>query len=427
MKRNRHRIYYGWVIVAVSFITLFLAVGIRYSFGVFFIAILEEYGWSRGETAGAFSLSMVVHALFAPVTGILVDRVGPRKLFPVGAAFLIVGLVAASTIGSIWHLYLYFGVFVAVGVNMLSYAPHMSLIPKWFIRKRGLASGLVLAGIGMGAMVILPSTEYIIDTLDWRAAFKVLASVVLVVIIPLTVLFQRRSPEEVGQLPDGIECASHASHDPDRRAADPHYASSLVIKQWSLQAALSTHSFWYVAFNVFCNGFVVNLLLVHQAVHVVDTGYSPMFAASLVGLVGLIGSFGGIGWGFMSDRMGREPAYTVGGVFAFLGVLSFLLLEHAPSLWLLYAFVILYGLGFGSFGPTTASATGDLFTGDALGRILAVQSIGFGIGGALGAYVGGYFYDLTGSYSISFLMLLLGIVLGVVGMWLAAPRRTALF
>jgi MFS family permease len=182
-----------------------------------------------------------------------------------------------------------------------------------------------------------------------------------------------------------------------------------------------------VAFNVFCNGFVINLLLVHQAVHVVDRGYSPMFAASLVGLVGLIGSFGGIGWGAMSDRVGREVAYTMGGVAAFLGVLCFLVLEHSPSLWLLYVFVILYGLGFGSFGPMTASATGDLFPGDALGRILAVQSTGFGIGGALGAYAGGYFYDLTGRYSIPFLMLLLGIVLGVAGVWLAAPRRRTLF
>ena len=427
MKRNRHRIYYGWVIVAVSFMTLFLAVGIRYSFGVFFIAILEEYGWGRGETAGAFSLAMVVHALFAPVTGTLVDRFGPRKLFPVGAAFLIVGLVAAGTIRSIWHLYLYFGVFVAIGVNTLSYAPHMSLVPKWFIRKRGLASGMVLAGIGMGAMVILPTTEYIIDSLGWRPAFKVLAALVFFVIIPLTVVFQRRSPEEVGQLPDGMECEFHTSYDPDHRASDPHCASSHVIKQWSLRAALSTRSFWYVAFNVFCNGFVINLLLVHQAVHVVDRGYSPMFAASLVGLVGLIGSFGGIGWGAMSDRVGREVAYTMGGVAAFLGVLCFLLLEHSPSLWLLYVFVILYGLGFGSFGPMTASATGDLFPGDALGRILAVQSTGFGIGGALGAYAGGYFYDLTGSYSIPFLMLLLGIVLGVAGVWLAAPRRRTLF
>lgn len=427
MKRNRPRIYYGWVIVAVSFSTLFLALGIRYAFGVFFIAILEEYGWGRGETAGAFSLAMVVHGLFAPVTGTLVDRFGPRKLFPAGAAFLILGLVAASSIGTIWHLYLYFGVFVAVGVNTLSYAPHMSLIPKWFIRKRGLASGLVLAGIGMGAMVILPMTEYVIDTRGWRPAFIVLAILVLCVIIPLTVVFQRRSPEEVGQLPDGIAGQSRPFEGAGSGAVDPNSGSSLVIKQWSLRTAISEGSFWYVAFTVFCNGFVINLLLVHQAVHVVDTGYSPMLAASLVGLVGLIGSLGGIGWGFISDRVGREVSNTLGGVAAFLGVFCFLFLEYTPSLWLLYGYVVLYGLGFGSFGPMTATTTGDLFPGNALGRILSIQSIGFGIGGALGAYSGGYFYDITGSYALPFVMLLFSIFLGVAGIWLAAPRRRALF
>jgi MFS family permease len=342
LTRNKPQIYYGWVIVAVSFMTLFLALGIRYSFAVFFIAILEEYGWGRGETAGAFSLAMVVHGLFAPVTGTLVDRFGPRRLFPVGAVCLIVGLVAASTIHTIWHLYLYFGVVVAAGVNTLSYAPHMSLIPKWFIRKRGLASGLVLAGIGMGAMVLLPATEYIIDTLGWRPAFIVLAVAVLCVIIPLTVVFQRRSPEEVGQFPDGVEGPSSFLGHPGQEAAEACSPSSLAAKPWTLRAALVSPSFWYVAFTVFCNGFVINVLLVHQAVHMVDMGYSPMLAASLVGLVGLIGSIGGIGWGFISDRVGREVGNTLGGIAAFSGVLVFLFLEYNPSLWLLYGYVLLF-------------------------------------------------------------------------------------
>jgi MFS family permease len=427
LKHKRPRIYYGWIIVAVSFITLFMALGIRYSFSVFFIAILEEYGWGRGETAGAFSLAMVVHGVFAPVTGTLVDWLGPRKLFPLGAVFLIVGLVAASSIRTLGHLYLYFGVVVAVGVNTLSYAPHMSLIPKWFITKRGLASGLVLAGIGTGAMVLLPATEYIIDTLGWRSAFIVLALLVLSVVVPLTLVFQRRSPEEVGQFPDGREGESAFLANPGKEAAASSKRASRAMEPWTVSAAIASASFWYVSFTVFCNGFVINLLLVHQAVHMVDTGYSPMLAASLVGLVGLIGSLGGIGWGFISDRMGRERANTLGGLAAFSGVLAFLLLDYVPSPWLLYGYVGLYGLGFGSFGPMTATATGDLFPGNALGRILSLQSVGFGIGGALGAYAGGYFYDITGSYMIPFITLLVIILLGIGGIWLAAPRRSVLF
>lgn len=148
------RFYYGWVIVGVSFLTLFFSLGTRFSFGVFYVAILKEYGWGRGETAGAFSLALVIHALFAMVTGTLIDRFGPRTLFPIGATFLAMGLAATSRITAIWHLYLFFGVVMAMGINTLAFSPHMSLIPKWFTTKRGLASGLVLVNICLGLLGI---------------------------------------------------------------------------------------------------------------------------------------------------------------------------------------------------------------------------------------------------------------------------------
>jgi MFS family permease len=159
----------------------------------------------------------------------------------------------------------------------------------------------------------------------------------------------------------------------------------------------------------------------------VDKGYSPMLAASLVGLVGLIGSVAGIGWGHVSDRIGRETTNTLGGAAAFLGILCFLLLECVHARWVVYGYVLFYGLGFGSLGPLAAATTGDLFPGNALGRILSLQSIGFGVGGALGAYVGGYFYDTRGSYVIPFLLLLVGILWEVAAVWLAAPRRRVLY
>jgi sugar phosphate permease len=200
--KQTHRFYYGWVIVGVSFLTLFLAVGIRFSFGVFYVAMLKEYGWGRGETAGAFSLAMLTNALFAMVSGTLVDRFGPRILFPLSATFLAIGLAAASRITAIWHLYLFFGVIMALGINTLSYGPHMALIPKWFVRRKGLAAGLALAGMGVGTMVMAPVIQFLIDTVGWRFAFFTLAGIVLVVVAPTTALFQRRSPEDVGQFPD---------------------------------------------------------------------------------------------------------------------------------------------------------------------------------------------------------------------------------
>ena len=423
MMGKTRQLYYGWVIVGVSFFTLFLTLGTRFSFGVFYVAILKDYGWGRGETAGAFSLALVIHALFAMVTGNLIDRFGPRTLFPLGATLLALGLAAASRITAIWHLYLFLGVVMTMDINTPSYAPHMSLIPKWFIRKRGLTAGLVLAGIGVGIMVMAPFIQFMIDTVGWHSAFLVLAGIVLAVVVPMTLVFQRRSPEDVGQFPDGVIPASGGINAPHSEGFPKDYGSSHLSQQWTLRTALCSRAFWWIGLVNSCVGFTTNMLVVHQAAHVVDAGYSPSLAALLVGLVGLLRSGGGVLFGLFSDRMGREFGYTLGGNAALVGVFCFLLVQDTASPWMLYPFVISFGLGSGSTGPIIAAATSDLFPGNSLGRIMGTFSVGWGFGGALGAYLGGYFYDQLGSYTLPFLLVLVSIGLGILGIWMAAPRH----
>lgn len=423
MKSKSHRFYYGWVILGVSFITLFFALGVRFSFGVFYVAILGEYGWGRGETAGAYSLAMLVHASFALVTGFLIDRFSPRRLFPLGATLLLLGLVAASRIHTIWHLYLCFGVVMAIGINSVGFGPHMALIPRWFVQKRGLASGLALSGIGMGALVISPLTEVIIESMGWRSAFLILAGIVLCLVIPATAVFQRRSPEEVGQYPDGLDLQTGIKEAAQREDPAKKYRPEIVSPIWTFRAALRNGAFWWIGVVVFSHGFSANMLLVHQTVHVVDSGFSQMLAASLLGLVGLLMSAGGIFFGFLSDRIGREVGFTLGSGAALLGLLLFLFVRDTSAPWMLYAFAILYGLGQGGMGPIYSSTMGDLFAGPSLGRIIATVSIEYGLGGALGAYVGGFFYDTMGSYFVPFVLSLAWISLGILGIWMAAPRH----
>jgi MFS family permease len=417
------RFFYGWVIVAVSFSTLFFTHGIRNSFGVFYVAMLQEYGWGRGETAGAFSLALVIHASFALVTGALIDRFGPRRLFPVGATFLAMGLAIASRIGAICHLYLFFGVVIAIGINTMAYAPHMSLIPKWFIRRRGFASGLVMAGMGVGILVMAPVIQLMIDTVGWRFAFLILGGLVLCILVPMTALFQRRSPADVGQFPDGIVPGSHGIRAVEAEGERENTPSHPLSEQWTLRSSLHTRAFWWMTLPNISTGFAVNMLVVHQAAHVVDAGYSPGLAAFLVGLVGLSRSTGSILCGFISDRMGRETAFTIGGSAAVAGIAFLLLVRDTTAPWMLYAFVALFGFGSGSSGPIGAAAIADLFPGNSLGRILGTSAMAWGIGGALGAYLGGYFHDQVGSYTFPFLLTLTSISLGVLGIWMAAPRR----
>lgn len=420
---ERHRLYYGWVIVAVSSLTLFLASGIRFSSGVFYVAILKEYSWGRGETAGAFSLALVIHALFAMVTGTLIDRFGPRRLFPLGATFLAMGLAAASCITVVWHLYLFFGVVTAIGLNTLSYAPHMSRIPRWFTRKRGLAGGFVVAGIGVGTMVMAPLIQLMINTVGWRSAFLILAGVVIGAIAPMTAVFQRVSPEEVSQFPDGIVPDSARIRPSQQEGCRKDTRPATISEGWTLRTTLCTRAFWWMALVNISVGFTTNTLVVHQAAHVVDAGYSPTLAASIVGFVGLLRSAGSVLYGFVSDRFGREIGYTLGAGSALVGIGIFLLIRDTTSPWMLYAFVILFGLGSGSMGPIFAATAADLFLGNSIGRIMATLSVGWGLGGALGSYLGGYFYDHGGNYTIPFILVLVSINLGLLGIWMAAPRH----
>jgi MFS family permease len=409
--------------VGVSFITLFFALGVRFSFGVFYVAILGGYGWGRGETAGAYSLAMLVHASFALVTGFLIDRFSPQRLLPIGATLLLLGLVAASRIHTIWHLYLCFGVVMAIGINSIGFGPHMALIPRWFVQKRGLASGLALSGIGMGALVISPLTAVIIESMGWRSAFLILAGIILCIVIPATAVFQRRSPEEVGQYPDGLDLQTGVKKAVQGEGPAKKKRAEIAPKNWTFMAALSTGAFWWIGVVVFAHGFSANMLLVHQTVHVVDSGFSQMLAASLLGLVGLLMSAGGIFFGFLSDRVGREVGFTLGSGAAFLGLLLFLFVRDTSAPWMLYAFAILYGLGQGGLGPIYSSTMGDFFAGPSLGRIMATVSIEYGLGGALGAYAGGFFYDTMGSYFVPFALSLALTSLGILGIWMAAPRH----
>jgi predicted MFS family arabinose efflux permease len=279
----------------------------------------------------------------------------------------------------------------------------------------------------MGTLVLAPLIEHMIHTVGWRHALLILPGAILCLLVPVTAVFQRRSPASIGQFPDGRDPETAQKHMPELKRHSPNVKSKNYRRHQTLKASLQSKAFWCIALVVFCNGFLINMLVVHSVAHMVDLGYSPYLAATMLGIVGIMGSMGGILCGFLSDRLGREIGLTLGGCAAFTGVLILMLVREAASPWMLYAYATFYGLGQGAMGPMTATATGDLFPEHYLGRLLAIQSIGFGFGGALGAYAGGHFYDQTGSYFTAFLLVLISIGVGVVGIWIAAPRRRIAF
>ncbi len=411
------RFFYGWVVVAVSFVTLFLVVGTRFSLGVFYVAILEDYHWSRADTAGAFSLMLMVHAGFSLVVGALFDRLGPRKLFPLGAIAIAIGFAACSQIRAIWQFYVFLGVIASLGITTLAFVPHMALVSAWFVKRRGTASGLAYAGIGGGMLVLAPLLQKIISWTDWRTAFLLLSASMVLIVVPLTALLQRRRPEDLGLHPDGL-----AADDTDLAAVAARQAA-VPQRDWTLQQALHTPQLWLLLATVAGLGMNLNTLVLHQMAHLTDLGYSKMIGATLTGLVGVMRSCGGMTLGPLSDRLGREQAYTLGSLLALLGIVLLSSIQNTEHPWRVYGFVMLYGLGYGALGPVYAAATADLFPGRHLGKILGVLEVGYGVGGALGTFVAGYLYDILGSYRPSFVLIMCAIVLSCLALWGAAPRR----
>ena len=293
--------FYGWIIIAVTFITMAIGVNARTAFSLFFPPILKEFGWERGVTAGAFSFGFVVSAIMSPLIGRLMDRLGPRSVMELGVALMAGGLLLAPLTTQPWHLYSTIGVLVGAGSICLGYSGQSLFLPNWFIRRRGLAIGLAFAGVGIGSVTLLPWAQWMIDHSGWRSACTAIGLVVLVVLAPINLLLRKR-PEDLGLRPDGDAAASAASVKPVSNIVDPDWAGI----DWTLGRALRTARFWWLAIGYAGGLYIWYAVQVHQTRYLLDIGFSPSVAVWALGAVSLLGIPGQILLGHVSDRVGRE-------------------------------------------------------------------------------------------------------------------------
>lgn len=417
----RVRFYYGWVIVAVAFVCLALAYALWYSFSVFFVAMLAEFGWSRAGTALVGSTFMVVYGLSSPLTGIAVDRFGPRVVVPAGAVLLAAGLFGSSQVSEPWHIYVFYGVFTGIGVNLVGSMVQSIVLANWFSRRRGTAIGLAAAGIGVGTLVGVPALQKLIEVAGWRTAYLCLGAVILVVIPPLAIKFHRHRPEDMGLLPDGGPPRQPAEE--RRRPATRVVDQAWAEHTWTVRDALRTRRFWFLGAMLFFAPLAHQAVMVHQVAYLVDRGLHPMFGASLVGLVGISGSAGKILWGWVSDRIGREGAYSLGMLCIVCGIVLLSSLSDATQTWRLYAYALVFGMGYGASAPLNPAIVADVFQGRRFGSIYGMVYIGAGAGAALGPWTSGLVFDLTRSYDGAFLLSSLAALLSLVFVWLAAPGK----
>jgi MFS family permease len=394
-----------WIVVGAVWITLAISSGLYFSFPIFFVALLEEFGWSRGATAAAFSISSIAQGVLAPAVGMLVDRLGPRRVMLGGASVLGGACVLSSRIDSLWSLYLIVGVLAAAGVCAVSWVPTGALIAGWFAERRGSVMGLAFSGMGAGVLVVGPLAQWLIAGYGWRAAYLVLGLGTLAVLVPTVWLGVRNAP---GVAPGRGEV----------RGSTP----TPINAGREIGDALRTRAFWALFFAYLCTPLAVFSVVTHQVAFAVDHGFPRLFVAGIFGLTGLLSVVGRIGFGVAADRIGRAPSATISYACTAVGTLCLLGLEVWPHAAALYAYALFFGLGFGARGPIITAMASQLFPGR-FGAIYGFLSVGNGIGGGIAPWFGGFVHDLTGSYRIAFLIAVGFCALGATCFWLARPPR----
>src|SRR5947209_8453082 len=336
---SRLPFYYGWVIIAVAFVTMAIGVTARTAFSLLLPPLIDEFGWDRGFVAGAFSFGLLVSAALSPVAGRVMDRYGPRAVIGTGVAMMATGLLAAPGIKAAWQLYLTLGLLVGGGANLMSFTAQSLFLPNWFVRRRGLAIGIAFSGVGAGAIVLLPWLQAIIGRDGWREACWAMGLLVILVVGPLSLLVHR-TPEDVGLLPDGrsdqggVGGSSGVSN-----VVDPAWASV----EWTLGAAMRTGRFWWITFGYFCALFAWYAVQVHQTKYLVEIGFSPSTAVWALAMVSVVAIPGQIGLGALSDRIGREWVWSAACLGFAACYAALIALEHVPSHALLWVMVISQG------------------------------------------------------------------------------------
>jgi MFS family permease len=388
---------YGWVVLALAFLIISMSIGTLFTLGVFLEPIEEDMGWSRSSIGAIGLLNWIVMGLGGVVAGYLSDRFGTRGVVLAGGGVLGLGLVLSSQASQAWHLYVTFGVLVGAAVSAF-YVPLTVLAIKWFDTRRGMAAAIVSAGNGMGILALSPLTRWLINELDWRAAFWILGDLAWLIVIPAGLLL--RQPPSPGD--DGGARVPPGRVEPAHRAAAAGRGEPMGGPQTrgAAMAAVRSWSFWGIALTHFACCAAHSGPLFHLVSHAIDQGVAKMAAAGILGVSGLSSIVGRIGTGIVADRMGAKRTLLV--ALGLQAVLIFLYL-FAAGAGPLYALSLVFGVAYGGAMPLYALVTREYFgervMGTAYGAVFFISCIGMG----LGSYAGGAIHDALGSYQWLFL------------------------
>jgi len=400
------RFFYGYVEVLAPILIMAVMWGAIYSFGVFLKPLSAEFGWSTAAISGAYSLFMVLHGLLYIVAGRLNDRFGPRIVVMTCGFFMGLGYLLMSQISAIWQLYLFYGVIMGIAMSG-GFVPLSSTVARWFVKRRGLMTGLAVSGIGAGTMIMPPVANWLISDFGWRTSYLTIGIIALVLII-LAAQFLRRDPSQIGQLPYGESEIVEES-------------LNLEAKGSSLQKAIHTRQFWVLGAILFCFGFSLQTIMVHIVLHATELEISATIAATILTIIGMGSIAGRIMMGGAGDRICNKASIIV--CFILMSVALFWLLA-AKEIGIFYLFAIIFGFAYGGIAALQSPIVAELFGLDSHGVILGSITSVTTVGCSIGPVLAGRIFDVTGSYYLAFLICAIIAVIAIILSLLLRPTSS---
>jgi MFS family permease len=400
--RAKTPFFYGYIVVIAAFLIMVLMRSVFDSFGIFFKPMLTDLGWSRAATSGAFSVFWIIQGLLTIVMGRVNDKVGPRIVISVCGFIFSLGYLLMSQTSALWQLYLFYGVIIGIGMSG-AFVPLTSTVARWFVKRRGTMTGIVVAGIGVGGLIAPPLANWLISIYDWRVSYIILGSIALGAVI-LAAYFLRRDPAQMGLMPYG--------------ESEEEVEMKGSTRSFSLKEAVSMRQFWLVSSMLFCLGFSMFAIMVHIAPHATDLEFSATTAANILATVGGGGVIGRLALGCFADRIGNRQVFIIG--FVLMAAAVFWLVP-ATEAWALYWLAAIFGFATGGCVSSESPLVAELFGLKSHGLILGVSSFGYCIGAAAGPFLAGHIFDVTSSYNVAFLVC--GAV-NVAGLILSAVLRS---
>jgi len=378
--------FWGWWIVAVSFLTIFMFFGARHAFGIFLVPMCQDMGWSRGELSFVFMAMMGLYGIVSVIWGRLTDRYSPRIAVSISSVIGFVGYGLSALVQTRWHLLITYSLLFGIGMAG-SYVPTTITVRRWFHRKAGLAMGITVAAVGVGSFVFAPVTRVLIDVLGWRLTYLVIGAVGMLTVPIFTFLVLRREPRDIGLQPDGI--------------VDNSYPTSELEKSQGYRDILRQRNFWALSFSYcFALGGAYTITT-HIAAFAQDIGISAHASSLALGIIGLSSVPGRLIMGGYSDRIGRKKALLLALAIQFLTSLLLFLIRGVSVLFL---FSVILGVGYGGSVPLYPAFLGDLFKGRHLAFLFGISTFLSGLSVGIGSFVAGTIFDYFGNYFWAFVM-----------------------